>query len=214
MAPDGRGIGRRGFLKAFGAVIASSGVAPFEPVISEGGCYINRCFGLAFRPPVGWRYIDQRDFPRLREAQIVEEGPISERLLSAADPYVVMAKSGSSIPDALEASMTAYAEDFAFLEGESLEALPSMVARTLEKVLLEYELIAQGAVHEISGVDSIEYLSGFRLVTSDLEAAARCRTVLSVRRGAIFTFNFFDYPDSGVDARSDFDQMIGSLAYA
>jgi hypothetical protein len=208
------GIGRRDFLKAFGATIAAYAAGPLQPVVLGDAFYINRSLGLAFRQPPGWGYLSLKEFPQLKHAQVLEDDVISSELLSGADPFVAMTRPEPARRDDVGASMTAYAEEFAFEPGESLSKLPRMTATVLSRVLKDYELLGEGELISVSGVQSIEYFARFQFITGDLSVPARQRTVAGVRGGAIFTFNFFDYPAVGVDAQEDFDTILRSLTYA
>ena len=208
------GIGRRDFLKAFGAAIATFATRPLQPVVTGGDYYINRSLGLALRQPPGWTYLSLKEFPDLKHAQVLEDGDISDLLLSGSEPYLVMNRLNPARPGRVGASMTAYAEEFSFEGTESLAQIPQLIATTLAKALKDYELLGQGRVFPISGVDSIEYFSRFQFNTRELSAMARQRSVVTVRGGAIFTFNFFDYPDLGVDGQEDFGSILGSLNFA
>lgn len=208
------GIGRRDFLKVFGATIAAYAAGPLEPVVLGGEYYINRSLGLAFRRPPGWSYISIKEFPKLKHDQVIEDNLISEMLLSGPDPYVALSRPNPNRPDELRASMTAFAEDFFFEEGESLSEVPIIIARAMELVLEDYELIGQSRIVSVSGTKSIEYYSRFRYVTPEFSALARQRSVVGVRGGAIFTLNFFDYPEIGVDGQADFSSIVTSFTYA
>jgi hypothetical protein len=208
------GIGRRDFLKAFGATIAAYAAGPLQPVVLGGEHYINRSLGLAFKQPVGWSYISVKEFPRLKHDQVVEDNLISEMLLSGSDPYVAMSRPDPARPGVLPASMTAFAEEFFFEEGESLPEVPAIIAKAMELVLEDYELIGQSKIITVSGAESVEYYSRFRFVTSKFSALARQRSVVGIRGGAIFTFNFFDYPEIGVDGQADFSSILRSVTYA
>lgn len=84
------GIGRRDFLKAFSAAIAAFATRPLQPVVTGGDYYINRSLGLALRQPPGWTYLSLKEFPDLKHAQVLEDGDISDLLLSGSEPYLVM----------------------------------------------------------------------------------------------------------------------------
>jgi hypothetical protein len=208
------GIGRRDFLKAFGAAIAAFAARPLQPVVLGDDLYINRSLGLALRQPPGWTYLSLKEFPDLRHAQVLEDGDISEMLLSGSEPYLVMNRLDPAAPGRVGASMTAYAEAFSFEPTESLPQVPQLIASVMAKALKDYELLGQGRVFPISGVDSIEYFARFQFITRDFSAVARQRSIVTVRGGAIFTFNFFDYPAIGVDGQDDFDRIVGSLTFA
>ncbi|TNJ34987.1 hypothetical protein [Arenimonas terrae] len=208
------GIGRREFLKAFGATIAAYAAGPLQPVVLGGECYINRSLGLAFRQPPGWNYVLLKQFPLLRNEQVLEDNEISRMLLSGADPYVVMDRRDPGSPGPLAASMTAYVEEFAFEPGESLSQVPTLAARALALAVREHELLEQSAVFRLSGTESIEYFARFRFETPDVSVLARHRSLVGVKGGAIFTFNFFDYPEQGIDGQADFDAIRASITYA
>ncbi len=208
------GIGRRDFLKAFGATIAAYAAGPLQPVVLGGEHYINRALGVAFRQPVGWSYISVKEFPRLKHEQVVGDNLISEMLLSGSDPYVAMSRPDPARPGGLPVSMTAFAEEFFFEEDESLPDVPAIVAKVMEPVLEDYELIGQSTMITVSGTESVEFYSRFRFVTSEFSALARQRSVVGIRGGAIFTFNFFDYPEIGVDGQADFNSILRSVTYA
>ena len=207
------GIGRRAFLKAFGATIAAHAASPLQAVVLGGETYINRSLGVAFRRPPGWEFVTAREFPALKDAQVLGDGPLSEMLLSGVDPFAVMTRPA---PDGapLAPSMTAYAEAFGFEQDETLETAPRLVARAMAQALEDYAFLGQGEIHLVSGVESIEYRSRFRYVTAELSAVTRHRSVIAQRGGAMFTFNFFDYPAQGIDGQADFDAIVASIAYA
>jgi hypothetical protein len=208
------GIGRRDFLKAFGATIAAFATGPLEPVVLGGDCYINRSLGLAFRQPAGWRYVSLKAFPKLRDEQVLEENEISRMLLSGAEPFVVMDRPDPTRPGPLAASMTAYVEPFSFEPGESLSQVPTLAARAMSLAVRDHELLKQGGAFLLSGTESIEYFARFRFETPDVSVLARHRSLVGVKGGAIFTFNFFDYPEQGIDGHADFDAIRDSITYA
>ena len=88
------------------------------------------------------------------------------------------------------------------------------LAKAMELVLEDYKLVGQSKIISVSGTESVEYYSRFRFVTSQFSALARQRSIVGIRGGAIFTFNFFDYPEIGVDGQADFSSIVRSVTYA
>lgn len=67
------GIGRRKFLKLFGAVIASAASNPLQAVIVQGDLYINRALGLAYKKPNGWYFVSMEALCRHRSIVVLRE---------------------------------------------------------------------------------------------------------------------------------------------
>lgn len=206
------GIGRRQFLKLFGSVIASASTSPLQAIIVDGDLYINRALGLAFRKPPGWHYFSIESFENVRSDQILLDGELSEAIVSAEGPVVVMTQNSPDITDRPGPCITVYVEPFHYQEGESLIGFLPSINATYNKILSGY--VQSGAANEleVSGCESISYKSRFLFEHKSFSLPANHRAMIVVREPYIYTFNMFEYPTEQVASVGEYDRFISSIA--
>ena len=65
------GIGRREFIRVFGASLAALAAAPADAVSLVDDFYLNRKLGLGFRRPDGWSFADVQKMGSVKKGQLL-----------------------------------------------------------------------------------------------------------------------------------------------
>lgn len=188
------GIGRRKFLKLFGAVIASAASNPLQAVIVRGDLYINRALGLAYKKPNGWYFVSMEAFADIKEKQQVIDSETSDILKDCDDPVAIMSQHHESSDITFSPSITIYVENFELHEGEDLQELVSTLSDTYSKALVDYQFVERPKAISVSGCEASEYMSTFIHQQDNKEALCRHRSIVVLREKQLYTVNMFDYP--------------------
>jgi len=191
------GIGRRKFLKLFGAVIATAATNPLQAVIINDDLYINRTLGLAYKKPLGWHFLSLGSFADIKEKQQLLDSDTTEMLKAGDDPIAIMSQYPESSGITFSPSITIYVENFELLEGENLQQLVSTLSETYSKALVDYQFIESPKAISVSACEAAEYVSTFIHQQESKEALCRHRSIVIVRDGQMYTVNVFDYPELG-----------------
>jgi len=206
------GIGRREFLKIFGATIASAAVSPLHAIVLSDDLYINRALGIAFRKPAGWKFLSLKEFSTLKNSQILKDDALSDQLKNADKPLVVITQFDSQ-EKIIGPSITVYVEQFEYEEGETLRALVPSIEAGYRKVLNDYRHTGNVVEHSISKCESVEFFSEFLYEAENTKAMIRNRTLVTVREPQIYTVNMFDHPGGGFMAQKEYDEFIQSIYF-
>lgn len=206
------GIGRRQFLKMFGATIATAAANPLQAVVLSENLYINRALGIAFRKPAGWFFMSIKEFSHLKNGQVLKDDELSDQLRGAEDPLVVMTKI-NPLEKSIGPAITVYVEPFEYEEGETLIGFLPGLEATYQKVLPEYKQIGDPLEKYISNCESVEYYSEFLYEHESFKVKARNRCLITIREPQIYTVNMFDYPSSDYIAQKEYDEFLSSLHY-
>jgi hypothetical protein len=191
------GIGRREFLKLFGAVIATAASTPLQAIIVSNDLYINRALGLAYKKPSGWHFLSLEVFADIKEKQQLLESETTEKLKSGDDPIAIICQYPESSGITFSPSITIFVENFELLDGENLQALVSTLSDTYSKALVDYKFVVPPQSLAVSGCQASEYVSTFIHQQEDKEAFCRHRSIAIIRGKQIYTINMFDYPALG-----------------
>jgi hypothetical protein len=191
------GIGRRKFLKLFGAVIATAATNPLQAVIINDDLYINRTLGLAYKKPLGWHFLSLESFADIKEKQQLLDSDTTEILKTGDDPIAIMSQYPESLGITFSPSITIYIENFELLDGENLQQLVSTLSETYSKALVDYQFIESPKAILVSACEAAEYVSTFIHQQESKEALCRHRSIVIVRDSQMYTVNVFDYPELG-----------------
>ncbi|MBA6337501.1 hypothetical protein H4J57_09840 [Colwellia sp. BRX8-7] len=191
------GIGRRKFLKLFGAVIATAATNPLQAVIINDDLYINRTLGLAYKKPLGWHFLSLESFADIKEKQQLLDSDTTEILKTGDDPIAIISQYPESSGITFSPSITIYVENFELLEGENLQQLVSTLSETYSKALVDYQFIESPKAILVSDCEAAEYVSTFIHQQEGKEALCRHKSIVIVRDSQMYTVNVFDYPELG-----------------
>ncbi|MEP7703943.1 hypothetical protein [Paraglaciecola sp. 25GB23A] len=191
------GIGRREFLKLFGAVIATAASTPLQAIIVSNDLYINRALGLAYKKPSGWHFLSLEAFADIKVKQQLLDSDTTEKLKSGDDPIAMICQYPESSGVTFSPSITIYVENFELLDGENLQELVSTLADTYSKALMNYKFVVPPQLLSVSGCEASEYVSTFIHQQEDKEALCRHRSIAIIRDKQMYTVNMFDYPALG-----------------
>lgn len=191
------GIGRRQFLKLFGAVIATAVSNPLQAVIVSDDFYINRALGLAYKKPNGWHFLSLEAFADIKEKQQLLDRETTDKLKSGDDPIAIISQYHESSGITFSPSITIYVENFELLDGENLQELVSTLSDTYSKALVDYKFIVPPQPLSVSRCEASEYVSTFIHQQEDKEALCRHRSIAIIRDRHMNTINMFDYPALG-----------------
>ncbi|BCD99839.1 hypothetical protein [Marinagarivorans cellulosilyticus] len=205
------GIGRRAFLQAFGASIASLG-NPLQAVVLSDDLYINRALGIAFHKPPGWHFASVREFSELRHEQILKDDELSEQLRDAGEPLVVISKLDPA-QQALTPAITVWVEPADLGDGEALIECIPYIERTYQRVLNHYRVIGKPITQTQSNCESVQFFAEFLFEQTSMSAMARNRCLVSIRETQMFTINMFDYPTLNQSTQQEYDGFLNSLYY-
>ena len=205
------GIGRRKFLKLFGAVIASAASNPLQAVIVQGDLYINRALGLAYKKPRGWHFVTLEAFADIKEKQQVIDCETSEILKNCADPVAIMSQHHESSDITFSPSITLYVENFELHEGENLQKLVSTLSDVYSKALVDYQFVDLPKAISVSGCEASEYMSTFVHQQDNKEALCRHRSIVVLRGEQLYTVNMFDYPTLGRTVDEEYVEFKGAF---
>ena len=191
------GIGRREFLKLFGAVIATAVSNPLQAVIVNDDLYINRALGLAYKKPNGWHFLSLEAFADIKEKQQLLDSETTDKLKSGDDPIAIISQYHESSGITFSPSITIYVENFELHDGENLQELVSTLSGTYSKALVDYKFVERPKEMSVSGCEASEYVSTFIHQQDNKEAMCRHRSIIIIRGKQLYTVNMFDYPALG-----------------
>ncbi|MEM7353902.1 MAG: hypothetical protein AAF657_24085 [Acidobacteriota bacterium] len=207
------GIGRRHFLKLFGATIAAAATDPLQATVVDEDLYINRALGVAFAKPRDWHYVSLQQFAKLKSEQILKDENLRDELKGLQDPLAVMSMIDPKESQEVGPSIAVYVEPFEYEEGETLSLSLPDVERLYQKYLKRYRSIGEALEKSVSGCESVEFFAEFLYERPVTQVMARNRCLISVREPQLFTFNMFDYPELQRDAQPEYDAFAQSIVY-
>jgi hypothetical protein len=203
---------RRGFLASLGGLAAAP---TLTAVFVSGDLYINNAFGIAFRKPASWKFEHVRTFADLRNEYefATPNAALVQELRSGPLPLTVISQ--APVLRSLASSMTIYAEENPFREGETLLQGSAEIMRGLESILEQFEVTTQPHRVDVAGAEAIEYVATF-LYKDRLgnKGPVRNRGLLLLRAPHVFTLNMLDIPADNIVADAEFIEVKRSLVFA
>lgn len=222
------GIGRRKFLKLFGASLAVLATQPSQAVAVQDDLYINRKLGMAFRKPYGWHFADVKEMGEIARGQRLDiDGLDMDELFGDEDdlPLVtVIQKAPSATTAEFTPGINFYLqkrEGLAFLV-EAMQHLGATVppvdnaaeeVRCLSRTLPEFQVLSEPTEVHISDCPAAHYSIAFEFRHQNLEKPVRVRqrTVSIIQLPAWHRVYMYDSPYTGDDRTLDFDAFIESI---
>ncbi len=235
------GIGRREFMRVFGATVAAVIDAPGKAVSLVDDVYLNRAMGIGFRIPNGWTFVDARDMGSVKEGQILalDDERAARSFLEAMElPFVSVAcptkRPGRFTPSAqfyLVDDLPAL-QEVGELMGELEQLLNDLtgqsdptrgLSRTLKKLhddasacseyLKSFRILSKPREFQISACDAAEYTACYRFEHQQLASSVtvRCRTIYVNHRIASYLIRLVDSLDSAPEDRCNFDPLVRGI---
>ncbi len=235
------GIGRREFIRAFGASLVAVAAVPAGAVSLIDNFYLNRKLGLGFRKPNGWSFANVREMGSVKKGQLlaIDDVAAARELLDSMDlPFVsVLRPAKMSVRFAPSAQfyivddMPAWEELFEL--GDKLESLlrefndeeapADKLSRGLEKLhddaaacdrfLKSFEILSQPREFQLSSCDAAEYTATYFFEHERLAhpVRVRARTIYVNHRIASYLIRLVDSPYGTAGDEFDFDPFIDSI---
>ncbi len=210
------GIGRRAFLRLFGASIAVATTSPLQAVVIDQDLYLNQPLGIALKKPKNWQFGSIRQFKDMKSDQILKDDidpNVEAEIRNSDDPIVILTESNVS-RDEFRPSVVVYVEYFELSEGETLLNVLPNIERVYQELLEDFEHVGEPKTLQISGCDSIDYNSVYTLKTKlSSPRPIRCRSIISERKPYIYTLRMFDAPGALMDASREFNEVVRTVTY-
>ncbi len=214
------GIGRRQFLRIFGATLAAA-ANPAAAVTMLDNFYVNRRLGIGFRKPSTWTFSDVKQMEAIVDDQIFDvDDPdlLKEIKESAGSPLLTLSKDKIS-PESrrFTPGMHVYVD---YLENEkdakTRPIFPFYLShfdiRLLRDTLKDYETTTEPVLKWISECPAIEYESVFTFEHANIRPTlVRLRSMLIYQGKAFYTLRMFDSPQLGGDRVFNFAPLVESI---
>lgn len=160
------GIGRRQFLKFTGLALAGLITDPYQAVITAEDVYINKKLGILFYKPKGWGFVNVKDFGRIKDGQMLDNGwykSKEEIWEDLGDPICMATKYYKDLPEnkgifspTITLNITPKSE-LADIGYETFEELIAMSEYGVSTLLKEFKIIKRYTPFKISGCKFYEY---------------------------------------------------------
>jgi hypothetical protein len=165
------GIGRREFLRIFGAGIAAVATRPSSAIAIVDDHYINRKLGIAFQKPRGWIFASIEEMGEVKAGQLLDLDDVGlshEVLASAELPILTISRDGiSAAADRFTPGITVYLDRLgseATNEGhKTVDSADRYIAdvQFCANVLKEFRVTSARQVRKISACNAMEYEASF-----------------------------------------------------
>jgi hypothetical protein len=211
------GIGRRDFLKMFGAALSMAVLTPTSAISWIDDYYVNRKLGIAFRKPSGWVFANAREMGECKAGQVLdlEDADLARELLAnSADPILVITPTPLSTNEgSFTPGVTIFLEGYDdALEGSHGEAVEQEILGG-QAMLANYQLLSEPRLTQVSNCPAYEYVSTFLFQHDALTEPVQVNIrVLSVyQKPALYDIRMYDSPYLGSEYIIDYDNFVESI---
>lgn len=217
------GIGRREFLRVFGAGIAAVATRPSSAIAIADDHYINRKLGIAFQKPKGWIFASIEEMGELKAGQLLDLDDVvglSQEILASAElPILTISRDGiSTAADRFTPGITVYLDRLgseATDEGHNtVDSTDRYIADVgfCANVLKEFHVTSARQVRKISACDAMEYEASFVFEHKNMQPTpVRMKTLAIDQTTALYTIRMYDAPHAVGDFEFDYSPFIGSI---
>ena len=235
------GIGRREFIRIFGASLAAVAATPSDAVSLVDDLYLNRKLGMGFRRPDGWNFADVQEMGRVKKGQLlaIDDEVVAGKLLESMHLPFVSVVRRSETPEGFTPSAQFYVvDDVPALEevldlGDALERLlgeftgndeaaddlPSTLrklhddAKACKDFLRSFDVLSPPRRFQLSACDAAEYTASYLFEHSELAhpVRVRVRTIYVNHRIASYLIRLIDSPYGTRQDKFDFDAFVDSI---
>jgi hypothetical protein len=217
------GIGRREFLRLFGAALATL-VRPASPAVALlGDLYINRKLGIAFRKPLGWHFGNVKEMGEVKNGQLLDlEDPGLARDLVQETELPLLSISREPISASSRTftpGVNIYLDRFLADETRPPEVADDPLQTTehdaedCAEILKEFRMLSHPVPARVAGCPSAEYTASFLFEHTNLPqpVRVRMRTLLVVQIPAWYTLRMYDSPYLGGKDAFDYSEFVNSI---
>ncbi len=235
------GIGRREFIKIFGATLATLAASPADAVSLVEDYYLNRKLGIGFQKPIGWSFMDVKEMGLVKSGQLlaIDDEVAAGELLDSMDLPFVSVSHRPKTSDSFAPSAQFYlidnnpvlAELFDLgdqlervlreLKGEEVSCpeLPATIkwlhedAKACNDALRSFEVISQPNEFQLSACDAAEYTATYLFEHQKLThpTLVRTRTIFVNHRIASYLIRLVDSPAADSVNEFNFDRFVASI---
>lgn len=214
------GIGRRDFLKLFGATLATIAIAASPAATLLDDLYINRKLGIAFRKYRGWHFSNVADMGMVKDGQILalDDLDLAEQLKEKTElPLISISKEPilSGAQD-FTPGINVYLERYVLTKDGKMQDPYINIQKDIlycGEVLKNFEVVSEPMEIYVSNCRTVEYVSSFLFEHVNLMAPTLVRmdSLSIVQEPAWYTFRMFDSPYYGIEKTIDYSEFVDSI---
>ena len=214
------GIGRREFLRLFGAGIAAA-ASPTTAIAIADNQYINRRLGLAFEKPTDWVFADIKQMADVKAGQILDfDDPELSRWIVEATEVPILSISKEQIvanSNRFTPGVTVYLERFSPEEASDQDCLSPVESlesdsETCRVILKDFRAISPATTATISACDAAHYDATFTFEHKHMTPTpVRMKTLVIDQATAFYTIRMYDSPHLGNTMFVDYSSFIASI---
>ena len=215
------GLGRREFLRLFGAAIASASATPTSALAVCDDLYINRRLGIAFQKPAGWVFANIQQMKELKDGQILglDDPEEARAFLEATDvPLLMISKAQlDSTPDQFTPGVTVFREIADTTEADYSDKIALLDTSNFdiancETLLKGFQVLSPPCSTIISGCDAVSYEAKFlfehELITPTL---VRMKSLMIAQGPMYYTLRMYDSPYIGGEQVFDYSDFVSQI---
>lgn len=214
------GIGRRDFLKLFGATLAAIAIATSPAATLLDDVYINRKLGIAFRKFHGWHFSNVADLGVIKDGQILalDDIELERQLKDQTDlPLITISKEPilSGAQD-FTPGINVFLDRYVLTrEGKTQDPFITIQKDIFysRKILRDFKVVSEPIEISVSNCRSIEYVSSFLFEHIDLIVPTHVRmdTLLIIQEPAWYTLRMYDSPYCVAEKTVDYSEFVDSI---
>lgn len=215
------GIGRRDFLKLFGASLATLALTASPAVAILDEYYVNRKLGIAFKRYAGWHFANVADMGEIADGQILdlEDERLGKYIREITDlPILTITKEslsikGSEFTPGINIWLDQYTADSSTSQAR-VNSLDRMIKADIEvntRILKEFSVLSEPINQMVSGCEAIAYSSSFIFEHEKLAVPTRVRmkALIVAQNSTLYIIRMYDSPFHGQDV--DYTEFLDSI---
>lgn len=214
------GIGRREFLRLFGAGIALA-TNPVAAIAILDNQYINRRLGIAFEKPNGWVFADVKQMADVKAGQVLDldDFELSRAIVDSVElPILTISKDGiSADSDRFTPGVTVYLERLTPDVCADPEDVPPIArveldVESCEQILKDFTVTEGPTPASVSACAAAEYEASFIFEHDNLKPTPVRMKTLAIDQGtAFYTLRMYDSPYLGGGMTFNYKPFIASV---
>ncbi|KOP35891.1 hypothetical protein DBB36_19020 [Flavobacterium sp. WLB] len=216
------GIGRRNFLKFTSLALTGVVINPLQSVIINDDVYVNKKLGILFYKPIGWGYVDIKDFGKIRDSQILANGWENEKdevYEDLGEPICIITKYYQDKPEykgkfspTITLNIT-HKSELQDCEYESFEKLMEFSLAGTSNLLNGFNVTRKYEPYEISGCKFYEYDAEymFEHVELDKPLKVELKVIKAEHNDYYYDFNCHQSSEQNQIADLEFENFKKSI---
>lgn len=193
------GLGRKQFFKLASLALAGVIIDPFQAVITSNDLYVNKKLGIIFSKPQGWGFLNVKQFGKLKNDQILQDGwneNKEEVWKDLGDPICIATKYYEDLPKykgIFSPTITMNITHKSEIENEDdiFEDILGMSAYGTSLLLKEFNVVKQYEPYDISGSKFYEYDAEYLFEHEEIDAPLKVelKTLKTKHNDYYYDFN-------------------------